>query len=55
MSIETIISAYGLPALAAGAFVEEATFVIMAGFLAHEGYFPLFAVIAVAAVGVHGD
>ena len=50
MSIETIISAYGLPALAAGAFVEEATFVIMAGFLAHECYFPLFAVIAVAAV-----
>ena len=41
MPIETIISSYGYLALLVGAFVEEATFVIMAGFLAHEGYFSL--------------
>lgn len=50
MSIETIISTYGLPALAAGALTEESTFVIMAGFLAHEGYFPMLTVIAVASL-----
>jgi membrane protein DedA with SNARE-associated domain len=41
VTIEIFISTYGYAALFAGAFVEEATFVIMAGFLAHEGYFSL--------------
>lgn len=48
MSLEALISAYGLPALVAGAFVEEATFVVMAGLLAHQGYFPLTAVLLVS-------
>ena len=48
MPIETIISSYGYLALVAGAFVEEATFVIMAGFLAHERYFSLEGVVLVS-------
>ena len=48
MPLETIISSYGYLALVAGAFVEEATFVIMAGFLAHEGYFSLSGVTLVS-------
>ena len=41
MTSELFISTYGYLALIAGAFVEEITFVVMAGFLAHEGYFSL--------------
>ena len=50
MTIEMFISTYGYLALFAGAFVEEATFVVMAGFLAHEGYFPMLTVMAVASL-----
>jgi membrane protein DedA with SNARE-associated domain len=50
VALETIISSYGYLALVAGAFVEEATFVIMAGFLAHEGYFSLSGVTLVSFV-----
>ena len=50
MTIEMFISTYGYLALFAGAFVEEATFVIMAGFLAHEGYFSLSGVTLVSFV-----
>ena len=48
MTIEIFISTYGYAALFAGASVEEITFVIMAGFLAHEGYFSLAGVTLVA-------
>jgi membrane protein DedA with SNARE-associated domain len=48
VTLELFISTYGLPALVAGALVEEATFVVMAGFLAHEGYFSMAGVIATA-------
>ena len=48
MTIEIFISTYGYAALFAGAFVEEITFVVMAGFLAHEGYFSLAGVTTAA-------
>ena len=48
MTIEIFISTYGYLALLAGAFIQEATFVIMAGFLAHEGYFSMAGVVLVS-------
>jgi membrane protein DedA with SNARE-associated domain len=50
VTIEIFISTYGYAALFAGAFVEEITFVIMAGFLAPEGYFSLAGVTMAASL-----
>lgn len=38
MSLESLIIAYGYPALFAGTFLEGETIVVIAGFLAHRGY-----------------
>jgi membrane protein DedA with SNARE-associated domain len=50
VTIEIFISTYGYAALFVGAFVEEITFVVMAGFLAHEGYFSLAGVTLAASL-----
>jgi len=51
MTLEFFISNYGYFALISGALIEELTFVVMAGFLAHEGYFSLSGVTLVAFFG----
>jgi membrane protein DedA with SNARE-associated domain len=51
MTLEYFISNYGYFALFSGALIEELTFVVMAGFLAQEGYFSLSGVTLAAFFG----
>lgn len=51
MSLEYYISTYGYLALFLGAVMEGESFVIVAGFLAHQGYLQLPWVIITAAIG----
>jgi membrane protein DedA with SNARE-associated domain len=39
MSLESCVQSYGYLALLGGAFIEGETTVLIAGFLAHNGYF----------------
>jgi membrane protein DedA with SNARE-associated domain len=41
MSLETIVSTYGYPAIAVGTFFEGETILVLAGFAAHRGYLHL--------------
>ena len=49
--LQQLIAHYGYLAVLIGALVEGETILVMAGFLAHEGYLNLFGVIAIAAFG----
>lgn len=51
MSLETIISTFGYPAVLLGTFVEGETVLILAGFLAHQHYMSLPAVMICAFIG----
>ena len=51
VSLEFVIVTYGLPILIAGAFVEEISVVVIAGFLAHQGHFSLFSVCMASFIG----
>lgn len=51
MSLESYISTYGYLALFLGAILEGESFVLVGGFLAHEGYLQLPWVMIVAAAG----
>ena len=48
MTLEALIAAYGYPAIAAGAFFEGETMLILGGFAAHQGYLSLPAVLGCA-------
>lgn len=49
--MEDFLARYGYPALFGGTLVEGDTFILLAGFLAHRGYFDLLPVLAIAAGG----
>lgn len=51
MALESIITTYGYPALFAGVFLEGETVLILAGYLAHQGYMTLPWVVAVSFMG----
>lgn len=51
MTLELLISNYGYPALLAGVALEGETIVIIAGFLAHQGYLRLGPVMLIAFIG----
>ena len=51
MSLEFAIVTYGLATLIAGAFVEEISVVVIAGFLAHQGHFSLSSVCMASFIG----
>jgi membrane protein DedA with SNARE-associated domain len=51
INLESLISAYGYPALLVGTFFEGETILIIAGFLAHRGYLELPWVIVFAFLG----
>jgi len=51
MTLEALLESYGYPFLFAGTFIEGETPLVLAGFLAYQGYFSLPAVIAVAFLG----
>ena len=56
MSLEIFIVTYGYPALLVGTFFEGETFLVLAGFAAHQGYLDIPWVILVAFVGtLSGD
>ena len=48
MSLESIITTYGYPALFIGVILEAEAFLVLGAYLAHRGYFSLPVVIAVA-------
>lgn len=51
MSLETLISIYGYPAVAIGTFFEGEVILILAGFATHRGYLSLLWVIVCAFLG----
>src|SRR2546421_1162739 len=51
MSLQELLQTYGYVVLFAGTFLEGETILIIAGFLAHEGYLKLPLVITVAMLG----
>jgi membrane protein DedA with SNARE-associated domain len=51
MSLEIFIETYGYPALLVGTFFEGETFLVLAGFAAHQGYLDIPWVILVAFIG----
>jgi membrane protein DedA with SNARE-associated domain len=51
VTVENLLEVYGYPALFAGTFLEGETPLLMAGFLAHRGYFSLPLVMVVAFAG----
>ena len=51
MSLELFIETYGYPALLVGTFFEGETFLILAGFAAHQGYLEIPWVILAAFTG----
>ena len=56
MNFESLIEHYGFIAILIGTFFEGETILIIAGFLAHQGYLPMTGVIAAAFTGaVLGD
>jgi len=56
MSFETLVEHYGYAAIFIGTFLEGETILVIAGFLAHSGYFRLDFVIAAAFAGsLFGD
>jgi membrane protein DedA with SNARE-associated domain len=56
MSLEIFIETYGYPALLIGTFFEGETFLILAGFAAHQGYLDIPWVILAAFIGtLSGD
>jgi membrane protein DedA with SNARE-associated domain len=56
MSLEIFIETYGYAALLVGTFFEGETFLILAGFAAHQGYLDIPWVILVAFIGtLSGD
>jgi membrane protein DedA with SNARE-associated domain len=50
-NLQQLIEHYGYLAVFIGALIEGETILVMAGYLAHEGYLNLVGVVAVAAVG----
>ncbi|MBO0936957.1 DedA family protein [Fibrella sp. HMF5335] len=50
MSLESIITTYGYPALFFGVILEAEAFLVLGAYLAHRGYFSLPVVIGVAVV-----
>jgi membrane protein DedA with SNARE-associated domain len=50
-NLQQLVEHYGYLAVFIGALVEGETILVMAGFLAHEGYLNLAAVMAIAAFG----
>ncbi|WP_027358978.1 DedA family protein [Desulforegula conservatrix] len=56
MTIEQLVTYYGYPAILLGTFLEGETVLVLAGFLAHQGYLELPFVILAAFVGtLFGD
>lgn len=56
MSLETLISTYGYPAIAVGTFFEGETILVLAGFASHRGYLELQWVVVSAFLGtLFGD
>ena len=56
MSLEIFIETYGYPALLVGTFFEGETFLVLAGFAAHQGYLDIPWVILAAFAGtLSGD
>src|SRR6266568_3898222 len=51
MTLESLVSTYGYPALFAGVAMEGETVVLIAGYLAHSGYLRLPLVMLVAFIG----
>lgn len=51
MSLESLVSTYGYPALFVGTFLEGETILVIAGFLAHRGYLELPWVVLIAFLG----
>jgi membrane protein DedA with SNARE-associated domain len=51
MNLETFVTTYGYPALFTGVFLEGESVLLIAGFLAHNGYLNLLLVILVAFAG----
>ena len=51
MSLEHLLMQFGLPIVFFGVMLEGETFLVLAGLLAHQGYFPLWLVILAAALG----
>jgi membrane protein DedA with SNARE-associated domain len=51
VSVETFIETYGYPALLVGTFFEGETFLVLAGFAAHQGYLDIPWVILAAFIG----
>ena len=51
INLQQLIEHYGYLAVFIGALIEGETLLVMAGYLAHEGYLNLAVVMAVAAVG----
>jgi membrane protein DedA with SNARE-associated domain len=51
MTLESLVAAYGYPALFAGVFLEGESVLLIAGFLAHNGHLRLPFVILVAFMG----
>lgn len=51
MSLESVITAIGLPGIALGTVVEGETIAFLGGALSHRGYFPLALAILAASLG----
>ena len=51
INLESLVSAYGYPALLIGTFLEGETILVIAGFLVHRGYLELPWVIVIAFLG----
>lgn len=51
MSLESLVTSYGYPAVLVGTFLEGETILVLAGFLAHRGYLDLPLVILTAFLG----
>lgn len=51
MSLESMISLYGYPAILIGTFFEGETILVMAGFAAHQGYLTIQGVILAGFLG----
>ena len=56
MNVSDLVAQYGYLAVAAGAFLEGETVLVLAGFAAHQGYLSFFWVVALAlCAGALGD
>jgi len=56
MTLESVVTQFGYPAIFIGTFLEGETILIIGGFIAYQGYLSIFFVIAIAFLGsLFGD